>query len=149
MNITDTSSTIVTSVVINASAAKVFAALTEPEQLMQWWGDDAVYRSTSIEGDLRVGGTWRTTGTSADGEAFAVSGRYLIVEPPHLLEYTWNHEWGGGPAHPETVVRYELDERDGVTHLRLTHSGFVDPADKADHEAGWALVLGWLRAYAE
>jgi uncharacterized protein YndB with AHSA1/START domain len=149
MTPTDTIATISREISINAPAAKVFAALSDPDQLVQWWGDDENYRCTKMESDLRVGGAWTTTGVGCDGEPFSVGGVYRAIDPPRLLEFTWNHQWGAMAALDETVVRYELSERDGVTTLRLTHSGFADLQGRDNHDAGWARVLGWLQRYLE
>ncbi len=145
MQETDPSTTIFKEIVINASPQKIFDALTEPEQLVQWWGDEEMYRCTQMECDLRVGGKWRTTGVSANGEPFAVEGIYRAVEPPHLLEYTWNYDWGRDPG--ETIVRFELTELGGATIVRVTHSGFTDPVSREAHKHGWDRVLGWLDGY--
>ena len=48
----------------------------------------------------------------------------------------------------ETLVRFDLDEKDGVTRVRLTHSGLTTEASR-DHHKGWPQVLAWLRSYVE
>jgi uncharacterized protein YndB with AHSA1/START domain len=140
---------IVREITINAPAAKIFAALTEPDQLVQWWGEVGSYRCTKMEADLRVGGRWRTVGESRNGGTFGVGGEYRVIEPPHVLEHTWKHEWGPHEDHVETVVRYELEERDGSTLVRVTHTGFEDVEARDDHDRGWTTVLGWLRGYLQ
>jgi len=146
---TQTLDAIVREIEINAPAAKVFAALTEPEQLVQWWGHPGSYHCTKMEADLRVGGRWRTTGESKDGSPFSVTGEYRVIEPPHALEFTWRHDWGAHEDQIDTLVRYDIEERDGVTRVRVTHSGFADVASRDDHERGWGTVLGWLRGYLQ
>lgn len=146
MSIAQSENTIVNEITIDAPAAKVFAALTEPEQLTQWWGADGKYHTEKMQVDLRVGGGWKTTGTGASGESFTVEGEYLIVEPPHLLEFTWKHDWSDAPE--ETIVRYELFEKGPSTLLRVTHSGFGTTESRDNHNMGWAMVLEWLKAYA-
>ena len=149
MTVSDRATTLVREIDIKAPAAKVFAALTDPEQLPKWWGDAETYRVETMERDLRPDGMWRTTGIDSDGSTpFAVWGVYSEIKPPHLLEYTWNYDWAG-PDVSETLVRFELEERDGVTHVRVTHSGFADEANKNEHDKGWTRVLGWLSAYVE
>jgi uncharacterized protein YndB with AHSA1/START domain len=44
-----------------------------------------------------------------------------------------------------SLVRFDLAERDGVTTVRLTHSGLT-PQDRQIHR-GWPQILGWLAAY--
>ena len=148
MTAAETETTLVREITINAPAAKVFAALTDPDQLPKWWGDDESYHCTHMERDLRVGGTWKTTGVGAGGGEFTVEGKYLAIDAPRLLEYSWLPSFGT-PHDAETIVRFELTERDGATHLRLTHTGFSSRESRDQHDAGWGTVLGWLTAYAE
>ena len=147
MTTTDDATTLVREITIHAPAARIFAALTEPEQLVQWWGDDTMYHVRAMERDLRVGGRWQTTGEMADGTPFTVEGIYRVIEPPRLLEYTWHPNWVQRAGLPDTVVRVELQERAGGTLVRVTHSGFTELADKQSHDLGWARVLEWLHKY--
>jgi uncharacterized protein YndB with AHSA1/START domain len=62
-----------------------------------------------------------------------------------LLEFTWNRSCQGETT--ESLVRFDLNETDGVTTVRLTHSGLT-PAAREAHK-GWPQVLGWLKAYVE
>jgi uncharacterized protein YndB with AHSA1/START domain len=146
--VSETPAIIVETIAIEAPIAAVFAALTVPEQLVQWWGAEGSYHVTEMEADLRPGGAWKTTGAVPGGGTFSVSGTYRAVEPPRLVEFTWRHDWAEAADAPETLVRYELTERDGVTNLTVTHSGFTDPADRDDHARGWKTVLGWVRGFA-
>jgi len=97
--------------------------------------------------DLRVGGAWKTSGQGRDGKPFTVSGVYRIVEPPHVLEFTWTHDFYDGAVESETLVRYDLEELGGSTQLRLTHSGFTTSEDREDHATGWKTVLSWLKEH--
>ena len=78
---------IVESIVIDAPIAAVFRALTDPDELVQWWGSDDGYRCVRMSCDLRPGGAWKTTGTRGDGKPFTVFGTYTAVEPPRLVEF--------------------------------------------------------------
>jgi uncharacterized protein YndB with AHSA1/START domain len=141
--------TIVREIDIKATVARIFAAITDPQQVTAWWGNGDTYRCERMEQDFRVGGAWRTVGHGKDGKPFAVEGEYRVIDPPHTLEYTWRHDWGTR-TDEETLVRFELSDRgDGVTHLRVVHSGFADPNVSDDHADGWTRVLGWLRDYVQ
>ena len=42
-----------------------------------------------------------------------------------------------------------FDEAGDHTQLRLRHSGFASDEDRADNEAGWGQMIGWLIADLE
>lgn len=132
---------------IAAPPERVFQAITDPRQLVQWWGQPGLYRTTHLEADLRPGGRWRTAGVGADGKPFQVEGEYREVDPPRLLVHTWRPSYRNIP---ETVVRWELTAEKSGTRVRLNHSGFVGAADACmDHGNGWTKVLGWMQAFVE
>ena len=146
VKISTTDDAVIADVEILASPASVYAAITDPEQLVQWWGDDNSYRVRNWEADLRVGGKYRSRGAGKDGQTFEVSGEYLEVDPPRVLAYTWIASYGGPPS----AVRWELQPSGAGTRLRVTHSGFrSDPQARAMYSNGWPGVLGWLKGHAE
>ncbi len=136
--------TIVEEITIRASAERIFEALTDPQQRVKWWGAEGMYRATHMESDLRPGGQWSTRGTGF-GKPFTVRGEYRIVERPRVLAFSWIPDWQQNAA--ESLVRFDLTERDGVTTVRLTHSGLT-PEGRQAHR-GWPQVLGWLKAFVE
>jgi len=160
-------STIVEEITIMASAERIFEALTDPQQRIKWWGIEGQYRATHMESDLRPGGKWSTRGTGY-GKSFvaanfaavmAASGKRVLLidadlrngllhryfEPPRALAFTWIPDWQANAS--ESLVRFDLAEKDGVTTVRLTHSGLT-PEGRQAHR-GWPQVLGWLKAWLE
>ena len=75
-----------------------------------------------MESDLRPGGEWSMPGIGM-GKPFKVSGEYRQIERPRLLVFTWLPDWQGDAT--ESIVRFDLEENDGVTTVRLTHSGLT------------------------
>lgn len=147
MAVSETPAIIVESIAIEAPIAAVFAALTVPEQLVQWWNSSDSHHITTMEADVRPGGAWKMAGTDSDGDAYSVSGTYRAVDAPRLVEFSWRHGRSEESDEPETLVRYELSESDGVTNLTVTHSGFTSAAAREDHARGWKIVLGWVREF--
>src|SRR5215470_12045621 len=98
--------TIEAEVFIAAPPQRVFQALVEPQQVLAWWGQAGIYRSTKFESDLRVGGKWRTTGVTGEKDPFVVEGEYLAIESPRVLVYSWVASWTG---EAKTTVRWELE----------------------------------------
>jgi uncharacterized protein YndB with AHSA1/START domain len=146
MTATVASDTIVREITINASAERIFEALTNPEQRVKWWGSEGRFQTTHMESDLRLGGRWLMQGIGMGGRPFTVVGEYRKIEPPRLLVFTWLPNWQGHAT--ESVVRIDLEEANGVTTVRLTHSGLVSEASRESHK-GWPQILTWLRAYSE
>ncbi len=145
MSETVASDAVVAEISIKASATRVFTALTDPAQRVKWWGQKGRFEAEHMESDLRPGGHWMMSGIGMGGRPFRVAGAYRIVEPPRALEFTWLPSWD--EAATETVVRFDLNEENGVTTVRLTHSGLSE-ASRARHQ-GWPQILSWLRDYAE
>jgi len=123
---------------IAAPIATVWAALTEADLIVQWFGDSA-------ELDAVAGGTG-FFGWSGHGKL-----RVLVeqADKPRLLVFRWAREADADPVPGNsTVVRIELSEVDGGTRLALLESGFEEldaPAvAHADNERGWTAELGEL-----
>lgn len=146
MNPTSASETIVQEITIKGSANRVFEALVNPAQRVKWWGGEGRFQAKQMESDLRPGGKWMMQGDGQSGKPFQVSGRYLEVERPRLLVFTWLPDWQEDAV--ESVVRFELEEKNGVTTVRLTHSGLTSESSRQSHK-GWPQILGWLRTYVE
>ena len=146
MSSTNTIDAIVEEIAIEAPAARIFAALTDPAQRVKWWGLKGRFETTHMESDLRVGGHWMMSGIGMGGNPFEISGVYRAIEPSRVLAFTWLPSWDAEAN--ETLVRFDLKERDGVTTVRLTHSGFASEGSRTRHQ-GWPQILGWLKGYAE
>lgn len=129
---------------INASPERIFRALTTEEQA-EWWGQDDLYRTHDYVIDLRPGGRWSCKATSPKGDTSTVGGEYITIDPPRVLEYTWEPSWDNFAV---SRVRIELEPRGNGTRLRLLHTGFEGREQMAEnHRDGWTRVFNWLTAY--
>jgi uncharacterized protein YndB with AHSA1/START domain len=145
MNTTTVSDTIIQEITIKGSAERIFAALTNPQERVKWWGVGR-FEAIHMESDLRRGGKWAMRGTGMGGRPFNVVGEYRKVERPHLLVFTWLPDWQGDAT--ESLVRFDLEEKDGITTVRLTHSGLVTERARTSHR-GWPEILAVLRRHIE
>ncbi|MEA2142689.1 MAG: hypothetical protein QOI64_1119 [Solirubrobacteraceae bacterium] len=129
---------VVSEVDVRAPAADVFAMFTDPAKLVRWIGIRALL-------EPRPGGAFRFE--VVPGEF--CSGRYVELVPGRRVVFTWGWESGALPVSPgSTTVEVDLEERDGVTHVRLTHRG-LDAAMRPWHADGWRRYLARLAAAAE
>ena len=129
---------------IRASAERVFAAWTEPAQLMAWWGprDDVVCPTAEV--DLRVGGKYRLANRFPNGDMIWIAGEYELIEPPHKLVFTWYVE-SDLPMVERVTVKLE-PQRD-ITEVIIIHERIVNASMRDQHEQGWFGCLSGLEDY--
>lgn len=135
--------TVRATVEIAAPPAAVFRALTDPQELETWWGHPEMYRTHDYQIDLRVGGKWSAKATGG-GQESVVRGEYLAVDPPRVLETSWEPSWD---QFRRTIVRYTLEAIPSGTRLTVFHRGFAGEEDCKNHADGWERVLEWLTGY--
>ena len=113
----------------------VYDAWAVPEQLVQWWGPDGMTIPDS-EIDPQPGGKYITTMMNADGERFTVQGRYLAMNPPAHLRFTWAWIHEDGPGH-ETQIDVHLDATQAGTRMTFVQQVFAEAEHRDNHEGGW------------
>jgi len=117
------------SVLIDEHLERVWAALTEPELLVQWLASGQI--------EQRVGGAVKLD--FADS-GIVIDSKVTALRPLHLLEYSWS-----GPEGPDRPTRWSLEPVGPMVRLTLT---LTLPAveDVARSCAGWAAHLEMLIA---
>jgi uncharacterized protein YndB with AHSA1/START domain len=128
--------------IIRAPRADVFAAWTDPQLLVQWWGPGPV-TCPEAHVDLREGGAYRIANRELDGSITWISGTFERVRVPEELVYTWSVSIVAGPP---TLVRVSfLPHADG-TELVLIHERFAVESVRDMHVEGWNGCLDKLAA---
>ena len=125
---------------IPATPEQVFRALTEPQELMKWWGAKGML--TSARTNLRPGGDYRFEFLSPEGDAAWAKGQYQVVDPSRRIVKTWFNS-----KYPDlrNTVEWNLAPVAGGTRLTLVHSGLAGrPEAFQDYEKRWPEVLGYL-----
>lgn len=148
--ITPNNDTVITEIEIAAPADRIFRALTNREQALQWGGGEA-FEITHWEMDARVGGKWRLTSRErkGPGKTFDHEGEIVQFNPPTLLELTWFANWHPNPAH-RTVVRYDLTPTKTGTHLKVTHSNLgALPGAAEGYAQGWPGLVQQIKQFVE
>ncbi|OBG35182.1 SRPBCC domain-containing protein [Mycobacterium sp. E3198] len=124
---------------VRATRERVFELFTDPEQFGQWMAEGAAL-------DATPGGVVRWTHPNGD----TVSGRYVEVDPPRRIVFTygWERADVGIPPGSTTVEIDLTSQADGTTLVKLVHRGLDDGAARA-HDGGWTHYLDRLRRNAE
>jgi uncharacterized protein YndB with AHSA1/START domain len=133
-------------IVIAAPVERVWAAITEAEQIGAWFAD------SGAEVDLRPGGAmtlrWREHGVSHT--------TIEQVEPQRYFSWRWAFTGGEAPRDGNsTLVEFSLTPEGEGTRVRVVESGFDQldmPAEKqarhaAENTQGWHEELDELRDY--
>ena len=122
--------------VIKAPCAMVFKAWTEPKQMVQWWSPIKI-ECKSVSADSKVGGAYRIHMISKEGNHIAF-GNYTKITRNKRLQFTWS--WEKNPM-PETLVTVDFEDLGKTTRVTLTHEGFVDKVEAAEHTDGWTTAI--------
>lgn len=129
---------------IDAPIEAVWKAITEAEQITNWFAEAA--RVTPGEG----GSYWISWGEGQEGES-----RIDGWDPPRMIRTSHIPSQGSSPTQLDTpiIVEYILESRGNRTVVRLVHSGipmtpewdgFYDGTNR-----GWAMFFQGLRHYLE
>ncbi len=106
--------------VIPASAADIYAAISDPVRMARWWGP-AAFTNTIHDFQFRPGGSWLLTMHGPDGKDYPNESRFARIVPERLveIEHLSGHHF---------VLTIELLERDAGTLV-----AWQQVFDTADH----------------
>ena len=124
---------------LRAQPEKVYAAWTEAEKLVQWFGPASVAPGTlRADLDIRIGGRYRISLSDAKGEYFEVGGVYREVVPNARLVFSW--AWHSTPER-ESQITISIKPDSTGSLLTLQHEQFADETARDNHEKGWNELL--------
>ena len=132
-------------VVVNASPARVWDALTNPARVREYMHGTEMATDWVVGGPITWKGEWK-------GHAYVDKGTVLAFEPERLLTYTHWSPMGGTEDAPENyhTVTFELAEDAGTTTLTLSQDNNATQEDaERMAENSWGPVLLGLKATAE
>lgn len=117
---------------IKAPRDRVWQALTDEEEIAEWWGG-------YVSLDARPGGRLLERWTDISGREVLTSGEVVRLDAPRILELTWvDDDWD-----ESTRVLFRLEKAGHSTHLTLEHSGWEAFPSSARQELVRAHASGW------
>ena len=128
---------------IAAPAQLLFDAWLDPESVAAWMRPFDTAR-TVAQTDPVVGGGYRIDMHQADGQVVEHVGKYVEIDAPRRLVFTW-----ASPAteHKDSLVTIDFVESDGATEVSLTHEQLPEFMAQA-HVGGWTSAFEKLAAHA-
>lgn len=124
---------------VDAPRQHVWDAIVRAELRSQWW--------SYLTLDAHPGGRFEERWMDDSGEPKVTTGRVIELSEPRLIRLSWSDEdW---PAATEVTI--ELQPTEGVTTVRVTHTGWDHvpggPGLAQAHGGGWRAHLRNLRAF--
>lgn len=132
------------SIVIEASPEKVWVAITEPNQVKQYFFGTDLVTTWQVGSPIFFRGEWA-------GKSYEDKGTVLDFNPLATLSYNYWSSMGDLPDQPENymILRYDLEPEGENTKLTISQSN-VSTQEKADHSAkNWQGVLESLKKFVE
>ncbi|MGR3373555.1 SRPBCC family protein [Pseudooceanicola nanhaiensis] len=125
--------------------ARLWRAVTEPVQLIQWFGPEGVYLA-ECEMDFRRTGPWHCVMIGKEsGDRFHVSGQITSVRPPEgragSVGFTWAWHDPDGTRGAESHVTFTVEETATGARLTLTHRALDSVETAQSHTRGWLSTL--------
>jgi uncharacterized protein YndB with AHSA1/START domain len=111
---------------------KVWAALTVPERIADW------FTEMRFVPDAQLGARVELRFPDDDPPFEMTNGEVIAFDPPNLFAWTWPHE-----THPNSVVRCELEADGDGCILTFSQSG-MGTRHLSGTAAGWHVFLGGL-----
>lgn len=120
----------------NASVEKVWKAITDREQMKQWYFDIAAFKP-------EVGFEFSFSGQGSKGEHYLHLCQVKEVIPNRKLSYSWTYKDYEGYS----LLTFELFDEGDKTRLKLTHEGLESFPKHPDFAvesftAGWTELIG-------
>lgn len=121
---------------IQASAEKVFNAVSQPEHLDNWW----TYKSS---GEPKIDSEYNLNFT----EAYDWYCKVTKITPNQSIYFKMTKsdtDWN------PTTFGFDLEEKNGGTYVRFSHIDWPEDNDHYKHSSFcWAMLLNGLKKYLE
>ena len=130
--------------IYNAPLEKVWKAITDKNEMKQWYFDLAEFKP-------EVGFEFQFYGQGKEGEQYLHLCKITEVIEGKKLTHSWRYDGYEG----NSFVTFELFDENGKTRLKLTHAGLETfPATNAfakeNFVEGWTAITGtMLKDYLE
>lgn len=125
---------------IDATAAQVWEALTDPEQIKTYMF------GSEVETDWQPGSsiTWKG---EYEGKAYQDKGEILEIEPEQLMKVSHFSPLGGQPDVPENyhTLTYQLTGSGSSTHVSLSQDNNASEEEAEHSKQMWTALLDGLK----
>ncbi len=135
---------------IDACPESVFKFWTDPELIAKWWGPEG-FKTRVKAHDSTVGGSFAFEMTAPSGALCVMTGRFLRIVPPEILEFEVNDHCnidlpaGTEMQHKATVVTVEFLRNGTSTQVVVSQAG-LNESYRPLAATGWSASLAKIAA---
>ncbi|WP_088631643.1 SRPBCC domain-containing protein [Phaeobacter sp. 22II1-1F12B] len=128
------------------SVDRVWRAVTDPSQLMQWFGPEGL-RMDDCQMDFTRTGPWTCTMYGREsGDRYKLSGQVTHVLPPDpggkgSVGFTWGWHDAEDQRGTESHVMFMVSATETGSQLRVVHRDLPDMETARSHSRGWLATL--------
>src|SRR5688572_8716293 len=130
--------------IINATADKVWNALTNPEIIKKYMFGATVISDWKEGSKIIWKGEW-------EGKIYEDKGKILQLEDQKTLQYSHYSPLSGLHDNPENyhIVTIDIAKKDNETMITLTQDNNADEKTKDHSEKNWKMMLALLKKLLE
>lgn len=134
------------SISVKATVEEIWRALTDSDELENWWGDNVLL-------EPKVGGKFSEPWEDDDRNKQLASGKVLAVKPKKEITFTWKEQDWSKEARTECTLK--IEDKGMVRLISVMHQGWETlPAEQQkqmikDFKIGWNYHLKELQAYLD
>ena len=118
------------------SPERLFRAVTEQAEILNWWGHDGMTIPVR-QLDFTRTGPWHSEMIGQDGTRYKLSGQVTHVTPPRSVAFTWGWHDAEDQRGAESHVTFTVEEMEGGARLIVDHRHLPDDDVAGRHETGW------------
>ncbi len=132
------------SISINASSAKVWDALTNPEIIKQYFFGTECISTWEKGSSIIFKGIY-------EGKAYEDKGIILDIKPGEFILYNYWSSFSGTPDIPENYapIKYAIASSNNQTILTVTQEGFANEEAVEHSKNNWGFILEGLKKIVE
>ncbi len=135
------------SITVRANSVELWHALTDKDELENWWGDGVVI-------EPKLGGRFQEKWEDDEGNKQLASGKVLAIKNKKQITFSWTEKsW---PKTAFTECTFEVEEAGpGKSTLTVRHGGWEKLPEALrkqalkDFKTGWSYHLKELKEYLD
>jgi uncharacterized protein YndB with AHSA1/START domain len=137
------------SITVKANAGEVWHALTDPDELENWWGEGVVLQA-------REGGKFQERWEDDEGVIQLATGNVKVVKDKRQITFTWREK--GWPTQSFTECTFLIEPQGpggSVSKITMRHAGWESLSTSIrdqllkDFKIGWNYHMKELKAYLD